>query len=116
MAVLTVATSKRSGNGDLITGAAAAGGGDSFVNTGTELVVIRNESVGSITVTFVTPVVVDALAVADLTMVLAAGERRIIGPFPPGWYNDTLVSGGSVNMTYSGVTTLFVAVIKPTTA
>lgn len=116
MAVLTVVTSKRIDNGNDLAGAAAAVGGDSFVNTGTELVVIKNASVGAITVTFATPATLDGLAVADRTASIGAGETRLLGPFPPGIYNDTGIAGGSVNMTYSGVTTLTATVIKPATA
>lgn len=116
MAVLSVVNSTRVSPGVDLAGAAAAGGGDSFVNTGTELVVFKNASVGSITVTLVTPATVDGLAVADRTVAVGAGETRLVGPFPPGIYNDTLVSGGSVNMTYSGVTTFTVTVIKPATS
>lgn len=114
MAVLTVVNSTRVSPGIDLAGAAAAGGGDSFVNTGVELVVFKNASVGDITVTIATPVTIDALAVADRTITVAAGTSKLVGPFPPGWYNDTFISGGSVNMTYSGVTTFTVTVIKPT--
>ncbi len=116
MAVLTVVNSTRVSPGVDLAGTAAAGGGDSFVNTGVELVAFKNASVGDITVTFVTPVTVDGLAVADRTVVVAAASTKLVGPFPPGWYNDTFISGGAVNMTYSGVTTFTVTVIKPATS
>lgn len=114
MALLTTALAKRSTNGNDLAGVAAAVGGDTFTNYGSEVVVFRNESVGAITVTFATPVTVDGLAVDNLAVVVGAGERRLVGPFPPGMYNDNLVAGGIVAMTYSGVTTFFVNVIKVT--
>lgn len=112
MAVLTPVVSKRSGNGVSIVGAAAAGGGDSFVNTGKEVLCINNQSVAPITVTVVTPATIDGLAVADLAVVVPASGFQMVGPFPPAIYNDTAVPGGSVSLTYSGVTTLFVAVAQ----
>lgn len=112
MAVLTVANAVRSSNGVDLAGVAAAGGGDTFVNTGAEVVVIRNGGGSPITLTVATPVTVDGLAVTDLTASIAAGATRAIGPFPPGWYNDTAVSGGSVSLSYSGVTSVTVAVLK----
>lgn len=116
MAVLTVVSAKRSANGNDLVGVAAAAGGDSFVNSGQEVVVLKNASAGIITVTVPTPVTVDGLAVADLTAAIGVGETRLLGPFPPAWYNDTGLGGGSVNMTYSGVTTLTVNVVKVTPA
>lgn len=112
MAVLTVSSAKRATNGLDLAGVAAAGGGDTFVNTGQEVLVIKNGSGAPITLTVATPVTVDGLAVTDLTATIGAGETRMVGPFPPGIYNDTGVAGGSVSLTYSGVTTLTVAVVK----
>lgn len=115
MAALTVATSKRSTNGNDLAGVAASVGGDTFVNTGTELLVIKNGGGSGITLTVATPVTVDSLAVTDLTATIGAGETRMLGPFPPGIYNDTLAAGGIVSLSYSGVTSVTVAVIKPAT-
>ncbi len=92
-----------------MTGAACAVGGDAFANTGQEVAVITNASVGSITVTFATQNTSDGLAVADLAVVLAAGECRAVGPFAIGIYND---ASNLVQMTYSGVTTLTAKIIK----
>lgn len=113
MALLTTLTSKRAANGNDLAGAAAAGGGDTFTNTGQEIAVIKNGSGAPITVTFVTPATLDGLAVTDLTVSVGAGETRAVGPFPPGVYND---ANGLVSMTYSGVTTLTVAILKVTPA
>lgn len=67
---------------------------------------------GPATVTIPIPVTVDTEAVASRTLSVAAGVEKIIGPFPPGTYNDT---SGYVNMTYSGVNSLTVAVLAPGT-
>lgn len=91
--------------------AACAGGGDKFTNTGVEVIHIKNASVGSIDVTIDTPATVDGLAVAQRTVAVGAGAEKFIGPFPPSTYNDT---GGFVNLSYSGVTTLTIAVLDPT--
>lgn len=116
MAALTVATATRATNGLDLAGVAANAGGDSFVNTGQEVVVIKNGGGSPITLTIVTPVTVDGLAVADLTATIAAGATRMVGPFPPAWYNDTGLNGGNVSLTYSAVTSVTVAVTKVTPA
>jgi len=107
MAVLTVQTVSRSGLQPSL--AAAAGGGDSFANTGNEFVYISNGGGGSITLTIVTQSTVDGQAVADRTVSVPAGESRFVGPFPTSHYND---ANGRVQLTYSGVTSVTVAICK----
>lgn len=111
MATLTVQPAVRTTNGVNIAGVAAAGGGDSFPNTGKEVVYIKNGGGSGITLTVVTPVTIDGLAVADLTATIGAGESRIIGPFPPAYYSD---GSGNVGLTYSAVTTVTVGVVAVT--
>lgn len=112
MAVLTVATAVRASNGNDLAGVAAAAGGDTFVNTGAEILIIKNGGGAPITLTVATPATLDGLAVTDLTATIGAGATRSVGPFPPGWYNDTGVAGGSVALSYSAVTSVTVAVLK----
>lgn len=107
MATLTVQTISREGITPSY--AACAGGGDDFPNTGQEFIHVKNGSGAPITVTIVTPATVDALAVADRTKAVAAGEEAMIGPFPTGTYND---GTGKVGLTYSGVTSLTIGVFK----
>jgi hypothetical protein len=109
MATLTVATAVRTTNGVNLVGVSAAGGGDVFPNTGSEVVVIKNGSGSPITLTVVTPATVDGLAVADLTASIGAGETRMVGPFPTAVYSD---GSGNVSLTYSAVTTVTLAVVK----
>lgn len=116
MAALTVQNAARASNGVDLAGVAANVGGDTFVNSGQEVLVIKNGSGAGITLTVVTPATVDGLAVADLTASIGAGATRMIGPFPPGTYNDTLANGGIVSLTYSAVTSVAVAVVKVTPA
>lgn len=108
MATLTAQTIVRAGLE--ATYAAAAGGGDEFVNTGVEVLHVKNASVGDITVTVVSQATVDGLAVADRAVVVTAGEERFIGPFPTNVYND---ANQKIQVTYSGVTTLTIAVLNP---
>lgn len=111
MAVLTVTTVDRAGV--TLTGAAAAGGGDSFPNTGVEYAIFKNTSGGDITVTLDIQSTVDGQAVADRTVVIPATTgHKVVGPFPPSTYND---ANGRVNFAYSGVTNLTVLVLKNTT-
>lgn len=111
MAILTPTPAARAGIN--LAGVACSGGGDSFLNTGREVAVLVNASGSPITLTLVTQDTVDGRAVADRTVSLAAGATVAVGPFPPGIYNDT---GGYVQMTYSGVTTLTVTVLQVTPA
>lgn len=94
--------------GVLLGAVAAAGGGDKFANDGRQVAYFKNGSGAPITVTVVTQKTVDGLAVTDRAVVVAAGEERMIGPFDKETYNDT---DGNVNFTYSGVTSLTVAVL-----
>lgn len=110
MALLAVTDVARTGI-DAATAVAAAGGGDSFVNTGKEFLLIKNGSGGSITVTFVTQIQVDGQAVGDLAVAIAAGVTKLIGPFPKGYYND---GTDEVQVTYSGVTSLTVLPLRLT--
>ena len=95
--------------------AAAGAGGDEFTNNGQEFIHIKNGSGGDLTVTvtaqrtsFTRP---DAGVVskADSVVVVTAGEERFIGPFPILAFND---SGNKAQITYSGVTSLTIAILK----
>ena len=91
-------------------GVAAAAGGDQFVNTGSELLVIENGSGAQMTLTVTTTKQIDGEAVADKTVDIPAGERHLIGPFPPAIYND---NDNKVSLAYSSETSVTVAVAKP---
>lgn len=87
----------------------AAGAGDSFANTGTEFIHVKNGSGSSMNVTVETTVTVDSLDVEDLVVAVPAAGERLIGPFPCRWY------GTSVGISYSDETSVTLAVIKPGT-
>lgn len=104
----TIATLTTSRAGAKINQVAANGGGDAFVNTGVELLVIKNADSGAHTVTIVSQSTVDGLAVSDRDVVIPAGEEWVIGPFPTNVYNDT---NNRVQLSYSAVTSVTVAVV-----
>jgi hypothetical protein len=92
--------------------ATAAGGGDTFPNTGEEFLHVINGSGSDRTVT-ITPTQTNAsnpayglLTKSAPAVTVTAGEERMIGPFPQGAY------GQSPAITYSGVTSITIAVIK----
>lgn len=89
---------------------AADSEGDEFANTGREFVHVKNGDASPHTVTIVTPVTVDDLAVADRDVVVPAGEERMIGPLPTATYNT---AGGVVQMTYDAVASVTIGVFKP---
>lgn len=107
MATLTVQKITRSGVQPSF--ASAAGGGDQFLNSGTEYLEIVNGSGGAITVTADIVQSVDSVDPGGKAISVPAGETRKFGPFPKALYND---SNGMVQITYSGVTSLTVGVFQ----
>jgi hypothetical protein len=94
---------------------AAAGGGDSFFMTGKDLLVVNNGGGGSITVTVSTVVagVADNFgvtnAVHDKAFTVNAGKLAILGPFSLFRFKD---ANGNAQVTYSGVTSVTVGVLR----
>ncbi len=111
MATLTVASAAETGVD--MTGAACAGGGDAFANSGLEVLHITNADGSPHTATIVTQVTSDGLAVTALAVVCAAGKTTAIGPFKPGIFSD---ANGLVQITYSAVTSMSAKVLKVTPA
>ncbi|MEV4033397.1 hypothetical protein [Streptomyces umbrinus] len=87
---------------------AAAGGGDTCLTGAGVLLLVRNGDAGSHTVTLVTPGTVDGLAIADRAIPVAAGAIEAI-PVTNAYRNP---STGQANITYDGVTSVEVAVIR----
>lgn len=106
MAALSTLTSTTAGV--VFATASAAGGGDTFTNTGSELFYIANGGGGSITVTFDVTGTIGRSGEpgTDRAVAVANGATKIIGPFDPAAF------GGTVSVTYSGVTSVTVAVIR----
>jgi hypothetical protein len=88
--------------------AAAAGGGDKFLNTGNELLYIKNGGGSTITLTLDAQTV-SGLTITDPTVSVAAGAEKIVGPFDPRYFCD---ANGYLNLSYSAVTSVTVAVIQ----
>ncbi len=72
-------------------------------NDGGTFIHILNGGGSDDTVTVITNKTVGGLAVADQTIVVTAGEERLIGPFPPDIYNN---ADGQIQWTHSFITTV----------
>lgn len=108
MAALTTVALGRSGFNITDGLVAAASGGDTYTNTGSECFVVSNAGAGDRTITFATPGTVDGLAVADRSVTVAAGKQMIFAPLPRYAY------GSTVSVSYDAVTSLWVGVVKVT--
>ena len=90
---------------------AAAAGGDTFTNTYPTIVLLKNGSGGAIVVT------ADSLKLsnydddANESISIPAGEERFFGPFKAARFNST---AGKVALSYDGVTSLTLAVLRVT--
>jgi hypothetical protein len=109
MAILNQTTTSRTAVDLPTTAVAAAGGGDSFVNDGTQLLYIENTDAVSVTLTVPVAPTIDGQTVSSKTFSIAQNKRMVIGPFAPNIYND---ANGRVPLSYSAVTALKVAVLK----
>lgn len=107
MALLTATPITRSGITPAL--AAAGAGGDSWANSGKEFIEVNNAGGAPITVSIAIQGTVDGVAVPARTVVVTNATRRFIGPFQPGFYNDT---NGQIQLTYSGVTSVTVGVFQ----
>jgi hypothetical protein len=94
---------------DLTMVAPTAGTGDTWVNTGAEMLVVNNASGSPINVTIPLTPTPDGLAVTSRVVAVAAGKIELIGDFPPGQYNDAT---GVVKATCSAVATVTIGVFK----
>ena len=110
MADISKTSPTRSAN--TMPGVAASAGGDAFLNTGRELLVVEHTNGGGsdVTLTVTTTQTIDGEAVDDKTITIGAGERHLIGPFPTNIYND---QDGKVQLGWSSETDIEVAVINP---
>ncbi len=107
MATLTTQTVVRTGT--TFTTASAAGGGDQFRNTGREVLYVSNGGGSPINVTLAPAGLPGGLALATHVVAVANGAAKFIGPFDPTFYNN---ASGMMPITYSGVTSVVVAVVK----
>ena len=107
MATLTAAVAAKTGT--VLAPVSANGGGDQFLNTGREVIYVKNGSGGSITLTLAPAGTPGGLALATIAIAIAAGVEKIIGPLDTGLFNN---ASGMVTMTYSGVSSLTIAVMR----
>lgn len=112
MAAITPQQISEAGVAD-VTFTAAAGGGDTIAWHSSLLVIVKNDSGGSITVTAgeqapasITDGRYGTVTKSDATLAVGAGDIGIFGPFPRAGFRD---SSGNLNLTYSGVTSLTIA-------
>lgn len=84
---------------------AAAGGGDTFTNTGSEFLHVKNGGGGAITVTITSSGKYQGATIADQTVTIAAGTEKMIKPYTPE------VTGTTAAVGYSGTTSVTVAVL-----
>ncbi|WP_405994962.1 hypothetical protein [Streptomyces sp. NBC_00986] len=94
--------------GVAVTFTAAAGGGDTCPTGAGVLLLVKNGDSGSHTVTLATPGTVNGLAIADRAIAVAAGAQVAIPVTSD--YRDP--STGRAAVTYDGVTSVTVAVVR----
>lgn len=108
MATLTVQNMVGT-SGVVPTYASAAGGGDKFANDGKTLLHVKNDDVSPITVTITGRQACNQGTTHNLTMTVAGGAEKMIGPLDQGRFND---ASGLVDVGYSAVTSVTVAALK----
>lgn len=111
MALLTAANAGLAGVD--LAGVTPGGSGDTFANTGKEIVLIYNNSGGSINVTLDHQNLATGVVVTDPVVAVGNGVTKAIGPFPPGYYND---GSGLTKVTCSATTNVTIKVLKVTPA
>lgn len=96
--------------------AAASGDGNSFFNSGREIVILDNAGAASnVVATFVTVNTVDGNAISNLDVAIGANARLILKPFPVADYNATgTTDTNKVTVTWAGtLTNATMAVFAP---
>ena len=112
MAALTIQTIN--GTAAAITTTSASSGGDTWANTGSEFLYIKNGGGEAVTVTITAQITsvesttYGTLTKSDVTTSVAAGTSVVLGGFSTASFNDT---NGEANITYSGVTSVTVGVL-----
>jgi len=81
-----------------------------FANSGKEFIICKNASGNPLDLVAITQKTVDGLVVANLTINIATGETRLIGPFPMDIYND---ASGLVQLTLDEISTVTIDVYLP---
>lgn len=84
--------------------------GHSLLNSGAEFLHVKTGATGT-TVTVQIPSTVDGQAVTNKTYVIGTTTERMIGPFPPGIYNQ---ADGNVYIDLSSSATVTLAAFRAT--
>ena len=88
---------------------ACAAGGDEFANSGREVIHVKNAHTSPWTVTVNSQANCNQGFDHDAQVSVPNGQERIIGPFPKSRFDDV---ANKVQLSYSGVTALTIAVIQ----
>ncbi len=76
--------------GIAVVAVAAIADGHQFPNDERTVLVVDNASASPTTLTIATTATVDGFAVADLSVVVAAGTRKVFGPFRQSTFGTTI--------------------------
>lgn len=107
MAVLTVQQVSLTGLAPVFV--AASAGGDEFVNSGRAVLHVKNGDTTDKTVTVNSQTPCNQGFDHDVAVTVPASGERVIGPFPKNRFDD---ANGKIQITYSAVTAVTVAVIE----
>jgi hypothetical protein len=109
---LTVLQVTRTGLTPSYTAGNGSGGHSLPNNAGNEFIHVKTTT-NAVVVTIQTPGTVDGLAIADRTVSIGTSSERMIGPFPPSYYNQ---ADGAVYIDFDVVTGATIAAIRPVPA
>jgi hypothetical protein len=110
VAVTTITPTEIVRTGRVISLSAANADGSFVPNNGRVYLHVKNGDVSSKTVTVAAQLrPVSGLAIADVTVSVAASAEALIGPFPPEVFND---AAGRLVVSYSAVTSVTVAAYR----
>ena len=107
MADLTVQAISLSGLNP--TFAAAAAGGDAFLNSGREYLHVKNGGASEVTITVNSQAACNQGYDHNSVVAVPAAGERLIGPFPKARFND---AAEKVQVAYSDVTSVTVAAVR----
>jgi hypothetical protein len=96
--------------GAVITTASANVDGNYFTNDGHSFLQVTNGGGSSINVTIDSPILCSQGGTHDEVIAVGAGVTKLIGGFDKSQFNDPIT--GRVNVSYSSVTTVTVAVVS----
>lgn len=110
MAASAITVQNATKTGLAVTTASANVDGNYFTNDGKSYLQVTNGGGSSINVTIDSPVVCSQGGVHDEVIAVGAGVTKVIGSFDKSQFNDPVT--GRVNVSYSAVTTVTVAVVS----